>query len=318
MYFYALVRKQEHADAVKKLGVEPVLFNGLQDTEQIRKISADYDVVINNASAQDAAAAKAFIEGLGDRKAKNSSEVYYIHTAGASSFGDNPITGSYHETRVFSDTDPDIAEYIKKRNEHTEYHQRTTDLTVIETGEAVGVRTYIIMPPLIFGRGTGPFNTISVQIPSMIRGALAAKKSGMLKECTAVWSHVHVQDLAELYKILFTKVFIEKAGEDQVPSGRKGIYFAETGEASWRSVAEEVGKVGKDLGRLETEKLQEIDIQEAANRWTGGSVEYVEAAFLSNSRTRAELSRSLGWKPTRESMWENAVREDYEAILASS
>jgi hypothetical protein len=41
--FYALVRKQEHADAVKKLGVEPVLFNGLQDTEQIRKISADYD-----------------------------------------------------------------------------------------------------------------------------------------------------------------------------------------------------------------------------------------------------------------------------------
>jgi hypothetical protein len=41
--FYALVRKQEHADAVKKLGVEPVLFNGLEDTEQIRKISADYD-----------------------------------------------------------------------------------------------------------------------------------------------------------------------------------------------------------------------------------------------------------------------------------
>jgi len=275
-------------------------------------------VVINNAAAADAAAAKAFIEGLGDRKAKNGSEVYYIHTAGASSLGDNPITGSYHESRVFSDTDSDIAEYLKKRNAHTEYHQRTTDLTVIETSEAVGVRTYILMPPLIFGRGGGPFNTISIQIPSMIRGALAAKKSGMVKECTAVWSHVHVQDLAELYKILFTKVFIEKAGEDKVPSGRKGIYFAETGEDSWRSVAEEIGKVGKDLGKLETEKLEEIDIQEAANRWTGGSVMYAEAAFLSNSRTRAELSRSLGWNPTRERTWENTVREDFEAILASS
>jgi hypothetical protein len=202
-------------------------------------------------------------------------------TAGASSLGDNPVTGTYHETRVFSDTDPDIAEYIQKRNAHTEYHQRTTDLTVLETGEAVGVRTYIIMPPLIFGQGTGPFNKISVQIPSMVRGALAAKKSGMVKDCTAVWSHVHVQDLAELYKILFTKVFIEKAGEDKVPSGRKGIYFAETGEASWRSVAEEVGRVGKELGKLETDKLQEIDVQEAANRWTDGSLFYVEAAFLS-------------------------------------
>jgi nucleoside-diphosphate-sugar epimerase len=139
----------------------------------------------------------------------------------------------------------------------------------------------MLMPPLIFGRGAGPFNTISIQIPSMVRGALAAKKSGMVKDCTAVWSHVHVQDLAELYKLLFTKVFIEKAGEEQVPSGKNGIYFAETGEASWVSVAEEVGKVGKELGKLKTEKLEEIDIQEAANRWTDGSVEYVEAAFLS-------------------------------------
>lgn len=90
-----------------------------------------------------------------------------------------------------------------------------------------------------------------------------------------------MQDLAELYKILFTKVFIEKAGEEEVPSGEKGIYFAETGEASWKSIAEEIGKIGKDLGKLETEKLQEIGLQEAADRWTGGSVMYAEAAYLS-------------------------------------
>ena len=111
------------------------------------------------------------------------------------------------------------------RNEKQPYHQRQSDLTVVETGLDFGVKTYIIMPPTIYGIGTGHFNQQSIQIPAMIRSALKTKQAEVLGDGKASWDHVHVVDLANFYECAVQKLL---AGED-LPSGRKGIYFAANG-----------------------------------------------------------------------------------------
>ena len=68
--------------------------------------------------------------------------------------------GKYTETHVFSDKE-DIYAYEKMRNQQQPYAQRQTDLTVIETGVNTGVKTYIIMSPLIYGIRTPATSTSS-------------------------------------------------------------------------------------------------------------------------------------------------------------
>lgn len=80
----------------------------------------------------------------------------FIHLSGVSSLGDLPVskppTIISHE---FSDKRDDIYSYMKWLESIKPYSQRTTDLAVIDAGEKVNVKTYIIKAPRIYGRGTG-------------------------------------------------------------------------------------------------------------------------------------------------------------------
>ena len=52
------------------------------------------------------------------------------------------------------------------------FSQRATNLAVISAAEAAGVRSYIVMPPDIYGIGGGLFNKESLRIPDLIRDAI--------------------------------------------------------------------------------------------------------------------------------------------------
>ena len=91
------------------------------------------------------------------------------------------------------------------------------------------------MSPLIYGLGTGYFNRLSIQVPSMIRAALKTKQAEVIGDGKGVWDHVHVEDLALLYEISVVKILAGELG-----SGEKGVYFSENGQHTWREVAEGV------------------------------------------------------------------------------
>ncbi|KAL2025683.1 hypothetical protein VTO58DRAFT_103909 [Aureobasidium pullulans] len=278
-----LVRKQEQASVLEQLGLSSLLFRGLDDVKFLQSTAKDFDIVINNASASHAASAAALIRGLADRKQQSGKDVFYIHTSGISSIADHPITGTYHEHRIFNDIDGDIYEYQKQREAQTPYIQRTTDITVIEEAEKHNVPAIIIMAPTIFGKGIGPLNKVSIQIPEMIRSALKQGQSEVVGDGKAVWSNVHIEDLMDLYEIIIQKV----AGKDDIPNGRRGIYFASTAVASWREIAEKIGVVCKAQGKLSTEHVKSISLEDAAEKWTAGSLQYAEVAYSSNARTRS-------------------------------
>ena len=177
------------------------------------------------------------------------------------------------------------------RNEKHPYTQRQTDLTVIELGLQVGVKTYIIMSPLIYGIGTGHFNKVSIQIPTMIRAAVEVDQVEVIGEGEGIWDHVHVEDVAMLYEILVVKIL----AEEELSSGKKGIYFSESGQHTWRELAEELAIVMLVVVHLATDAVRSMGLEEGAEKWTGGNLQLAELRFASKYCSKIQSWRGSEW-----------------------
>ncbi|KFY30568.1 hypothetical protein V494_08112 [Pseudogymnoascus sp. VKM F-4513 (FW-928)] len=309
-----LVRDKEKGAALAKDGVSSIYFNGFQDTGIISAAASEHDIVINTASAFQSDVARALIQGLSQRKKETGKEVYYFHTTGTSSIGDKPLSKDYHETRTLTDND-DVYSYLKSREANEKYQQRTTDLAAIDAGLEFNVPTYLIMSPTIYGEGSGKFNRSSIQAPTLIRTAIKRGQAVVLGEGTGVWDAVDIADLTPLYELLLTKVL---AGEN-IPSGKQGIYFSETEDYSWKQLSQGIADELSKQGIIKTNEVQSIPLQEGADLWAGGQKLYVELGFASNSRSRAKLSRQLGWAPKRtKGDFLKSLKGDVEAIAKES
>ncbi|CZR54059.1 uncharacterized protein PAC_03942 [Phialocephala subalpina] len=161
----ALVRSSEHEDIIRKLSAEPVLFEGLHQLDLIKYLASEHDMVISCASTMDLPSCVALVEGLGTRRAKTGKEVNYVHTSGPSNFGDHVIT-SEAILGIRLDKD-DIFSFEKDGQD--DWLLRKVDVAITEAGLRLGVRTYIINPPLIYGLGDGSINKQSLQIPTLIK-----------------------------------------------------------------------------------------------------------------------------------------------------
>jgi len=288
-----IVRGEDKAKTFETLGLNVILFNSLDDHEILQHAGSEHDLVIHAADGYDIGSTKALILGLGDRKRKTGRDVHFIRTTGTSNLCDMPITGKYIEDRIFSDKD-DIHAYEKSREALEPYKQRTADVLAVETGLQVGVQTHIIMSPLIYGVGTGLFNKLSIQVPTLMRASIKYGEVNVVGEGKGVWDYVHVSDLANLYVLLVEKIIAGK----ELPTGKKGILFSATGRFSWFELAQGIANAFFDLKAIKTKEPVSVDLSTASERW--GFPEFmVEMALASNSRTKSDVSRELGWVPQK-------------------
>lgn len=211
------------------------------------------------------ASPRALVLGLGERKKHLGTDVHFIQVSGTTSLSDSPSTG-YVETRTFSDEE-DIYSYEKYRESIESYMVRKMELAVIETGEEAGVSTYIVSAPTIYGMGTGLFNRYSIQIPYTITAALEHGSAFVVGKGDTSWSHVHVQDLADFFVLLLRNV----CQGVPTPSGRKGIYFCETGLHTHLEISEKVGKALFDMGLLKSSSVQSVSQQQGGELLAVGS-----------------------------------------------
>ncbi|KAK7414787.1 hypothetical protein QQX98_006389 [Neonectria punicea] len=293
--FTVLVRKESHINALRGQGVNVVKFSGLDDLDLVREVAARHDIVINAASTLHSAVAKAIIDGLKDRKEATGQQTHLIQTSGTGSLADCPVSQRFLETRVFSDKE-NIYEYEKYRESIEPFAQRTTDVAVMEYGESTGIKTYIIMSPTIYGLGSGLINRTSMQIEALIRAACKDKYVSVVGPGESEWNHVHIEDLGLLYELFVARIL---RGDD-LPSNKQGVYFSETGYESWRAVSEHIARAGKELGVLPTEEVRQISLEEGSEKLIGSlGPDIIELGWGSRSRSRADLSREIGWKPTK-------------------
>ncbi|KIX97103.1 uncharacterized protein Z520_07217 [Fonsecaea multimorphosa CBS 102226] len=302
------VRTEDQVVQLATKGINAVRFNGLDDLERLEEEAREYDVVLNAASASHAKAPVAIIRGLAERKIQTGRLVHYIHTSGTSILSDQPVSGKFVDTKRYSDND-DIYNYEKKRGP---YRQRITDIAVVEAGEQFKVPVYIVVPPTIYGKGTGYFSTISQQVPYIIRESIKRGQAVVVGKGDAHWNHVHICDLVTFYMLLLEEIL---ASRKQVPSGKEGFYFCEAGEHTWLESSQNIANALYKQGLVATTAVKSISLQEAAPILENDE-DLVEIVLASNSRCSADKGRGLGWKPQRDNAHFYSHFEDEVAIVA--
>ena len=216
-----LARSNDTAAALAKLGITPVR-GTLDDTEVLAKAAHDADVTVNAANAGHRAAAEAILLGLADTGKT------FLHTDGSSIVGTR-ARGELVE-KVFDEDTP-----------FTPTPQRAPRVEIdklVRRAAENGVRSVVIAPSLIYGRGRS-LNAHSIQMPWLIH---VAKKFGVAKHIGPGenrWANVHIDDLTALYVLA-----IEKA-----PAG--AFYYAENGENSMREVCEAISRILGQGGRTQ-------------------------------------------------------------------
>lgn len=135
--------------------------------------------------------------------------------------------------------------------------------------------------PLIYGRGLG-LHPDSVQIPTLVEQARRSGVARYIGRGHNVWSHAHVEDVADLYLLAL----------ERAPAG--SFYYVENGEASFRDI---VGAIAAALG---LGPAQGWPLEAAVAAWG-----FQRAVFSlgSNCRVRADRARQeLGWRPRHASV----------------
>ncbi|KAL8763953.1 MAG: hypothetical protein Q9184_000396 [Pyrenodesmia sp. 2 TL-2023] len=192
-----------------------------------------------------------------------------IITSGTSNLADQSITNAYQGSQTFIDTSPSLYPYLQHREAQTPFSQRTTDIAVISTGLGTGVNTYIIMPPTIYGTGTGHFNRLTIQAPAIMHSALKTGQVMQLASDNVVANRVYVEDVADLYLMMANWVATD--GMQGFPSGERGVYFAATRRHTWGGFMQNITQALREVGVIKATEIKKIGLKEAAELWAGGN-----------------------------------------------
>nr|POE61062.1 uncharacterized protein c2a9.02 [Quercus suber] len=293
--YAALVRSEDKAAVVRKAYPSVrIVLGGLDDAELLKKEAAASDIVLHAADASDnEGAAHAIAAGLAAGHSKERPG-FWLHTGG---------TGIL----VYSDVDagnlgvPSDKEYndwsgvreLTTLPDHA-FH-RNVDKIVLDASAAHpdAVKTCIVCPPTIYGKGRGPASTRGRQVYELAHLILTKRYVPVIGEGRARWNNVHVADLAQVYVLL-----VEAAAAGNVSPeiwGERGYMVVENGEHYWTELAEEIARAAEERGYVDG-KLQRNALEEKAAKEQAG---FEAISWGLNSRAKAErANKTLGWKPT--------------------
>ena len=255
-----LARTEAAAGKLRARGIE-VIRGDLSAHGIVRNAARGADAVINCANAEDPFVVAAIIEGLaGSGKA-------FLHTSGTSVVGDK--AGGKFSPKIYHEDTP--LDPLPEKIQRVAVHRS------VLASAAEGVRSVVLCPSLIYGKGRGA-NPDSIQVPTLIRQAI---KSGVPRHVGAgenIWSTVHIEDVASAYLLALEAA---RAGS---------FFFIENGEASLKSI---VASIARLLGGKRAAEGWSID--EAIAEWGPMAVWF---SLGGNSRVNADKARRmLGWKP---------------------
>jgi nucleoside-diphosphate-sugar epimerase len=272
-----LARSDDAAAALKKRGIEPAA-GDLSAFTPVVEAARRADAVINAANSDNPFVVHALLDGL-----KGSGKTL-IQTSGSS------VVGAYDNgepSERILDEDTPFTPQPEKAG------RVAIDHSVLG---AKGIRAVVIRPTLIYGRGIGVAAT-SIQLPKLIDIAKKQGVPGHVGRGLNLWSNVHIADVVDLFLLALDKA---QAGS---------LFYAENGEASFKSVAESIGRM-LGLG----ERTKSWSIGEAVDLLGPGAY----LSFGSNSRVRGKRARELGWAPKQGTLTQEIERGVYAEMHGRS
>ena len=271
-----LARSEQAAASLKQRGIEPVA-GTLNDYGPLQRVARSVDAVINAAQADNPFVVLAILPQL------SGTGKVFIQTSGSS------VISTYDQgecvDRVFHEDTP-----------FTPMPEKATRVAIDEQvlrAALDGVRSVVIRPSLIYGRGIG-VDSSSVQVPKLIDQAAQSGVARHIGRGLNVWSNVHISDVVDLYVLAL----------EHAPGG--SLFYAENGEESMKST---VGAMSRMLGL--GGRTEDWPIEEAAAALGPGA----HLTFGSNSRVRALKARKiLGWSPKGPSILHEIEQGAYKEI----
>ncbi|GFN12470.1 nucleoside-diphosphate-sugar epimerase [Aspergillus tubingensis] len=296
--YTVLVRSPEKAAQVQaQYPSIRVVIGDLDDSALLEKESAEADIVLHTADASDhEGAANAIAKGLEKGHSKEKPG-YWLHTGGTGIL-------TFHDTdrNVFGEgsdkvyDDWDGVDELLNLPEHA-FH-RNVDRVVLETAKAKGdvVKTALVCPPTIYGRGRGPVSVRGRQVYELAKVTLQLKKAPLIGDGKSIWNNIHIQDLSELYVLLVEAAVHGR--DDPELWGERAYYLTENGELVWGELAVATALTATELGLLPGVEKEKISLEDAKK--FGG---YEALSWGLNSRGRARRgAKVLGWTPTKPSI----------------
>jgi nucleoside-diphosphate-sugar epimerase len=262
-----LVRSAQSIPLLKDRGIESVLGN-LDDPEIITKTAHEADAVIHAASADHPGSVVTLLAAL-ERSGKT-----LICTTGSGIVVDS-ADGEYAGSVVYAEDT--YFEPVPFRRPRVAMNRLVREAAIDK-----GIRSVVICPPMIYGKGRG-LQPESDQLPKIIALSKQAGAGVYFGKGLNRYSNVHIEDLVELYLLA-----LEKA-----PGG--SFFFAENGHASFKEIAE---MVSRSLGF--GGKTVSLNVEDLVRQY-GDAGRYGAA---SNSLVSAVNARRLGWSPKAPSLAE--------------
>jgi nucleoside-diphosphate-sugar epimerase len=262
-----LVRSQEKARLLKQRGLTPIL-GTLDEAAVLTDGARQADAVINAADSDHLGAVETLVSALG-RTGK-----LLIHTSGSSIVADDAC-GEYANPVVF--TEDTYFEPVPLRQARVALNRY-----VRQAGIDEGIRTVVLCPPMVYGRGRG-VQPDSDQIPKLTALSKQIGAGAYFGKGLNRWSNVHLDDLVNLYMLAI----------DKAPAA--SFFFAENGDASFKEIAELISRSLGFGGRTQSLSMDDMI------RQYGEGARY---GMTSNSRVSAVSARRLGWSPEGPSLAE--------------
>ncbi|PYH83159.1 hypothetical protein BO82DRAFT_280268, partial [Aspergillus uvarum CBS 121591] len=238
-------------------------------------------------------------------------------TSGAKAFSDHAGAPT---DRAIADNESGLFELQKSQRTELPAMQQLLDanIRIIELSESLGVKSYIFCPCMVYGKGEGFGNQVSIQTVAIVSTAKATGRVRDLnKSDEAAWPVCHVVDNALLYIAILRTIL----SSGDCGHGRNGFYLASSGRVAWKDVYASISTALSKRGLIEASGVYPADddflarMAEALN-----SPKEMVAPQLSGECTfAAKYGYEIGWRPSfqPEHILE-AMDDEVDLILASN
>ncbi|KAL6820198.1 hypothetical protein J3E69DRAFT_374244 [Trichoderma sp. SZMC 28015] len=292
---YALVRSDAQAQAVRDYGAEPTSFDpGNEAAIESFILGHEVSVVVWLIDVVSVERQTLFIRALAKLRQQTGKEVHFLQTSGAKIFSD--LAGAPTDKPLL-DTDDKLYEIQSEQQTRAPFpaFQKavSTNNTVIELAEELGVKSYIIAPCIVYGEGLGFGNKISAQTVAIVRAAKEAKRVYRVDDN----SPASLSDNTDLYIRLLAAILSEN---DNIGHGRQGYYLPSPGSVAWDDLYARMAVALAKKGIVEDEQVKLADdaVLETMGRGLKCPKAYVRVQLAGKCTLIPKHgTEALGWVP---------------------
>jgi nucleoside-diphosphate-sugar epimerase len=274
-------------------GVSRIVHGTYDEGQKISSLAEEHDIVINVGSSWDVGLSESIVEGL--QKRERGKKTTLIHMSGTGNFVETRWEdGAHHEeAKIWDDSKVEDIELISPK-----MLNGGPDTVVLNAGKEGRIGTYMIFPPIMFGRSAGPIRALGVIQLLMHQKALELGFVPYVGPGTALTNSLHANSA-----VSFVLLILALSLKEQEPqwSAYERCYIIGGKETAWKDMASAFAQVFAENGIVKDAVPKSVTLEKAGE----GEIPMLMARDMRFVGPRAA---KLGYK-NEDSGLENFIRE---------